>query len=145
MGTLSYKSAVGYLKAIYKEAESGYVDSATIYRNLGLDENNYDQRHKLYEWLDSMQKRGWIEKEHERGAIKGIRLTPDGHRTLDGAPEKRARLARWVADAEALQALYPEVEIIYDMRLRKDAIKPLHDAVPDTHHESTPTAAAHAH
>ncbi|MFG2377607.1 hypothetical protein ACGFY9_39880 [Streptomyces sp. NPDC048504] len=125
MGKLSHSSTINYLRKIFDDATADYVDIETVYRNLDLDESNPKDRDKLYEWLKSMKERGLVKREYtERKRFKGLHLTSTGHsvvrdRSGEKAISKEARLARWRADAEILQTQYPELEIFYDMRLRK--------------------------
>lgn len=133
MGKLSRDTAIDYLKKIYNNVASNDVDMNTIYQNLGLDQNNRKERDRIYEWLGSLKDHGFAEKRHtKQNKLKGLRLTPSGHLAVRGivgeeSIDKEARLKRWKADAKALQILYPEFEVVYDMRLRKEVTAPQQD------------------
>ncbi|WP_216587774.1 transposase [Streptomyces brasiliscabiei] len=128
MGKLSYGTAINYLRKIFNGATSDYVGIETAYRHLGLSEGNSRDRDRLYEWLKSMEEQGLVKKEYtEQRRIKGLQLTSSGQLAMrsmndEETMNREARLARWRADAEALQTLYPDFEIIYDIRLRKNGI-----------------------
>jgi hypothetical protein len=133
MSKLSIKGAVDHLKTMYGDIELDYVDIETVYRNTGLNQSVRKERDKLYNRLSGMRHLDLVAKEYEtRGGtknLKGLRLTPKGVLAVHGetasdqahpALEDRTEiLARWQADAEKLKVLYPEFEVIYDMRLRK--------------------------
>jgi hypothetical protein len=120
---------------MYGDITSDYVDIETVYRNTGLDRSVRKERDRLHNRLSGMGHLYLVTKEYEnRGGtknIKGLRLTSRGILAVHGDPdsnhahtdilENRAMtLARWRADAEKLQAQYPEFEVIYDIRLRKE-------------------------
>jgi hypothetical protein len=134
MSKLSINRAVDHLKTMYGDIESDYVDIETVYRNTELDRSVRKERDKLHGRLSGMSHLNLITKEYEtRGGtkhLKGLRLTSKGMLAVHGDPnsnqahlileDRTEVLARWRADAEKLKVLYPEFEVIYDMRLRKE-------------------------
>lgn len=130
MGKLSRSSAINYLKTIFNNVASDYVDIEATYSNLGLEKSSPRDRDRIYEWLRSMEEQGLIEKRYtDQKKLRGLQLTASGHSAIRSEEEeeilsKESRLARWRTDAEILQVLYPDFEIVYDMRLRKHISSP---------------------
>jgi hypothetical protein len=133
---LTQPTVASLLKKMFEGIDTDYAAIGTVYKNVGRSPEKSSDRSWLYNRLSSMAGHNLFEKEYEvrngTKVLKGLHLTTMGHAAVHSVPKSQPEdevaketatrminIARWRDDAEMLQKQFPELEIIYDVRLKK--------------------------